>query len=121
MRKIASPTVHVSGIDYFEATSDNFEFKLPANIKSQVICIDPGHGGDRDNGAAWGYSHEDDVNLAISFYLRYELMLAGFNNIIMTRKSDRHVSLRHRCEIARHYKTKNIDLIYLAENNRIVM
>lgn len=31
-------------------------------------------------------------------------MLAGYNNVIMTRESDRYVSLRHRCEIACHYK-----------------
>lgn len=70
--------------------------------KSQIIVLDPGHGG-RDNGAKWGYTHEDDINLSIAFYLRYELMLSSHNNIIMTRESDKYVSLKQRCKIAEYY------------------
>ena len=72
-------------------------------MKTKLICISPGHGGS-DNGAAWGYTHEDDVNLAISFYLRYELMLTGRYDVIMTRETDKYVSLQDRCDIADHYK-----------------
>ena len=66
------------------------------------IFIDAGHGGD-DNGAAWGekydYVEEDDLNLIISFLLRYELLLAG-HEVKMARETDAYVSLSDRCEMA---------------------
>ena len=66
------------------------------------VFISPGHGGE-DNGAAWGekydYVEEDDLNLIISFLLRYELLLAGYE-IKMARETDTYVSLSERCETA---------------------
>lgn len=58
------------------------------------ICLDPGHGG-TDNGAVYGFAEEDDINLAVGFYLDYELRLAGIANH-MTRKKDVFVSLEQR-------------------------
>ena len=66
------------------------------------IFIDPGHGGE-DNGAAWGekydYVEEDDLNLIISFLLRYELLLAGYD-VKLSRETDMPVSLSKRCKMA---------------------
>ena len=66
------------------------------------IFIDVGHGGD-DNGAAWGekydYVEEDDLNLIISFLLRYELLLAG-HDVKLSREKDIQVSLSERCKMA---------------------
>jgi len=62
-------------------------------MSSQII-IDPGHGG-LDNGASYGYIDEDDTNLAISYYLDYELSLAEISHI-MTRDKDKYVSLDER-------------------------
>jgi len=61
------------------------------------VMIDPGHGG-WDNGAAWGgkydYLEEDDLNLIISFLLRYELRCEYRNfSIEMTREKDEDKSL----------------------------
>jgi len=62
-------------------------------MSSQII-IDPGHGG-LDNGASYGYIDEDDTNLAISYYLDYELSLAGVDHT-MTRTKDEYISLDER-------------------------
>lgn len=64
----------------------------------KTIIIDPGHGGE-DNGAAWGYAEEDDINLIVSFLLRCELEKYDFQ-VIMTREKDKYVSLSDRAEIA---------------------
>lgn len=72
-------------------------------MKNAFLCLDAGHGGE-DNGAAWGekydYLEEDDTNLDITFYLQYELALAGFKTIL-TREGDITVSLGERVEIAK--------------------
>jgi N-acetylmuramoyl-L-alanine amidase len=66
------------------------------------VFISPGHGG-KDNGAAWGgkydYVEEDDLNLIISFLLRYELLLAG-HEVKMARETDTYVALLERCKMA---------------------
>ena len=67
------------------------------------IVIDPGHGGD-DNGAAWGYAEEDDINLIISFLLRCELEKCGFD-VILTREQDRAVRLSSRTYLANEIQT----------------
>jgi len=70
------------------------------------IFIDSGHGG-RDNGAVWGKKHdyieEDDLNLIISFLLRYELLLAG-HKVKMAREEDKYVSLAERCKMANKWR-----------------
>lgn len=63
-----------------------------------LIVIDPGHGG-LDNGAAYGYVDEDDTNLIISFLLRAELTVLGYESLL-TRDRDESVSLRNRCDFA---------------------
>jgi len=66
------------------------------------VFIDAGHGGE-DNGAAWGgkydYLEEDDLNLAVSFLLRCELLLAGFE-VRLSREEDVFVSLADRTRMA---------------------
>lgn len=67
-------------------------------MKLQTIVIDPGHGGE-DNGAAYGYAEEDDINLGVAFLLRCELEKKGFD-VLMTRERDEKNSLHHRCYYA---------------------
>ena len=62
------------------------------------ICIDPGHGGE-DNGAAYGYAEEDDINLSVAYLLRCELEKRGID-VVMTREADVEVTLEKRCMIA---------------------
>lgn len=71
-------------------------------MKIKTICIDPGHGG-TDNGAVYGYAEEDDINLAVSLYLRCILEQSGFE-IIMTRDKDYYVPLKNRCILANNFK-----------------
>jgi N-acetylmuramoyl-L-alanine amidase len=60
------------------------------------ICIDPGHGGtDRANRGPTGYIEADGV-LAISKYLRDELVATGQFNVMLTRETDATVSLTER-------------------------
>ena len=66
-------------------------------MQSQIV-IDPGHGG-LDNGASYGYINEDDTNLAIGYYLNYELFLTDVPNEL-TRKRDEYVSLSQRVHYA---------------------
>ncbi len=68
-------------------------------IKNKVIIIDPGHGGN-DTGAMRGNVLEKDLTLAIALKVRNCLLEKGFNNIIMTRSSDKTLTLDNRVQIA---------------------
>jgi len=74
-------------------------------MKPFRIFIDPGHGGS-DNGASWGqfddFVQEDDLNLSISFLLRYELLLADFD-VRMSREKDEPVTLGRRVALANYW------------------
>jgi N-acetylmuramoyl-L-alanine amidase len=62
------------------------------------IVIDPGHGG-TDDGAAYGFAREADINLDIARLLRCVLDANGYGTA-MTRDSDVYVALADRCNIA---------------------
>ncbi|WP_411844789.1 N-acetylmuramoyl-L-alanine amidase [Roseibacillus persicicus] len=70
--------------------------------KSKTVIIDPGHGG-RDKGAVWGGVRESDLNLKTAFKLEYYLKRAGYN-VVLTRRSDKYVSLTARAAIANRYR-----------------
>lgn len=70
--------------------------------RSKTVIIDPGHGG-RDKGAVWGGVRESDLNLKTAFKLEYYLKRAGYK-VVMTRRSDRYVSLSGRGAIANRYR-----------------
>lgn len=64
------------------------------------VCIDPGHGGsDRSNRGPNGYVEADGV-LAISKYLKEELESTGQFHVILTRDTDKTISLTERAKIA---------------------
>lgn len=63
------------------------------------IVIDPGHGGENDNGAVYGFIEEDDTNLSISYLLRCELQKQGYS-VVMTREKDKEYSLTDRVVFA---------------------
>jgi N-acetylmuramoyl-L-alanine amidase len=62
------------------------------------IVIDPGHGG-ADCGAVWGYTQEDDLNLAIAGDLAQSLSYMG-SQVVMTRRDDVTVTLHDRVRVA---------------------
>lgn len=65
------------------------------------IFIDPGHGG-KDNGAAYGYDKEDEINLIISQYLEIYLNLQGYKTE-MSRTLDEYILLEDRCHMANEW------------------
>ena len=68
------------------------------------IMIDPGHGGDKDNGAVYGFVEEDDTNLSIAYLLRCELQ-AQRHIVSMTREKDEEVFLSERTIFANEIKS----------------
>ncbi len=68
-------------------------------IKTKVIVIDPGHGGN-DTGALRCGILEKNITLDIALKVRDILKEKGFTNIIMTRTTDKTLSLAERVETA---------------------
>jgi len=72
---------------------------------SDLIVIDPGHGG-FDPGAIGGNGlQEKEVNLDLALLVRDKLEKKG-HNVLLTRKTDEYVSLQRRVEIARDKKAR---------------
>ncbi len=67
-----------------------------------TVVIDPGHGG-RDDGASRGDVKEKDLNLKVAKKLSILLKAEGFN-VVMTRDTDKSLSLDDRAFIANKYK-----------------
>ncbi len=72
-------------------------------IKNKVIIIDPGHGGN-DTGAMRGNLLEKNLTLAIALKVRQCLREKGFTNIVMTRATDKTLTLEDRVNIANDNK-----------------
>ncbi|SMG29185.1 N-acetylmuramoyl-L-alanine amidase family protein [Dethiosulfovibrio salsuginis] len=66
------------------------------------IAIDPGHGG-KDPGAVGGQLRESEVALAISLFLRDELVDGG-HSVLMTRETDVFITIGDRCRLANTWK-----------------
>ena len=85
----------------------NIEAKKPSKkkqniskkLKNKVIIIDPGHGGN-DTGAMRGNLLEKDLTLSIAQKVRDCLREKGFTNVIMTRATDKTLTLENRVTIA---------------------
>ncbi len=78
---------------------------FPTSIKEakvfDTVIIDPGHGG-KDAGAVNSLGTEADYNLKVARYLQANLKKRGFK-VVMTRNSDRFLSLKQRVDIANRY------------------
>ena len=76
--------------------------QLPQGIEHAKIVIDPGHGGD-DPGAVVTFSekHEADHTLTTALLLKKELEDLGAT-VILTRDSDKSVSLENRAQLSNH-------------------
>ncbi len=70
-----------------------------SKIKNKVIIIDPGHGGN-DTGAFRNNILEKDLTLQIALKTRDILIDKGFKNVILTRSTDKTLTLPERVEIA---------------------
>ncbi len=69
--------------------------------KRYTIVIDPGHGG-KDTGAVKYGLRESDLNLSVALKLASKLKAHGYR-VVMTRTSDRYLSLASRAHIANKY------------------
>ncbi len=78
--------------------------KFPVKAyRSIVVVIDPGHGG-KDPGASGGKQYkEKNIVLAIAKQLASELNHQFGFRAILTRSSEKYISLRERLNLARHY------------------
>ena len=78
--------------------------QLPQGIEHAKIVIDPGHGGD-DPGAVVTFSekHEADHTLTTALLLKKELENLGAT-VILTRESDKSVSLENRAQLSNREK-----------------
>jgi N-acetylmuramoyl-L-alanine amidase len=95
--------------------SDNISWAAEhnySNLKNKVIMLDSGHGGD-DSGAIRHGVKESRLNLAAALELRKYLELLGAK-VIMTRDSDRAVSLNERFDAV---ETKKPDLFISLHHN----
>lgn len=69
--------------------------RAPEDRASQVIVIDPGHGGPDPGALGRGGTREKDVTLSVARILRRKLEEAGYA-VVLTRNEDRYVSLQDR-------------------------
>lgn len=67
-----------------------------------TVIIDPGHGG-RDKGGHYGKVYEKHLALDTAYRLEKNLKSMGFKTV-MTRRSDKFISLPTRCKIANSYR-----------------
>ncbi len=70
-----------------DGTYVNIFENLPIGSGSQLVVIDPGHGGIDPGAISSSGIKEEDVNLAIAKSLRDDLMLSGID-VILTRDTD---------------------------------
>jgi N-acetylmuramoyl-L-alanine amidase len=74
--------------------------RLPADLRiPQTIVLDPGHGGTDPGAIGIGGLREKDVTLRLALALKPKLEARGFQ-VVMTRNSDRTLSLEERTAIA---------------------
>lgn len=69
--------------------------------KRYKVCIDPGHGG-TDPGAVSGKLYEKDINLEVGLAMKD--FLQPYVDVVMTRTTDKTVSLEERVKIANDAK-----------------
>ena len=72
-------------------------------IGSGTVVIDPGHGGKQPGAISYLGYHEDDINLQIATKVAAYLRQAGVE-VVMTRTTDKTVTLDDRVEIANRVK-----------------
>ena len=80
------------------------KYSVSGGLSGKVITIDPGHGGD-DPGAVVTFSekHEADHTLTTALLLKKELENLGAT-VILTRESDKSVSLENRAQLSNREK-----------------
>jgi len=103
---LAALVLLVSVVGLFALTPASAQSTEPSPVEGKVICIDPGHGGD-ETGAVYHKRgspesrwtlEEKEINLDVAKALRGLLVRDGAT-VVMTRKTDKDVSLADRVNI----------------------
>lgn len=82
-----------------------------------VVAIDPGHGG-RDPGAVGrSRTYEKDIVLAVARKLKARIDRTPGMRAVMTRNSDKYISLRKRMDIAHQHKADLFISVHADANN----
>ena len=79
--------------------TDTTTKELPRKVRRKTVVIDAGHGGN-DTGALRGNTLEKDLTLQIALKTREILREKGMKDVVMTRTSDKTLSLADRVDIA---------------------
>lgn len=74
---------------------------IPATASFKTVVIDAGHGG-RDNGGSYGKVYEKWLALDTAMRVEKKLKSKGFRTV-MTRRSDRFISLASRARLGNKY------------------
>ncbi len=99
--------LHIKAAPKLNATTNN--------LQGLTICVDPGHGGRESGAIGCSGIKEANINLGIALKLKTLLENAGAK-VIMTRVTDREVSLDERVEIANN---AHVDVILSIHNNSL--
>jgi len=81
-----------------------------------TVVIDAGHGGN-DRGGSWGKVYEKHLALDTAFRLERYLKMKGYR-VVMTRKTDKYLSLSTRSVIANKYKNAIFVSIHINKASR---
>jgi N-acetylmuramoyl-L-alanine amidase len=92
----------ISQKDYNFVLRPIFNSKAIKRQYVRTIILDPGHGGD-DNGTSGSYSKEKNVVLSIARKVASILTASGYK-VVMTRNSDKFISLESRAGVIDRYK-----------------
>ena len=84
---------------WLKRRSDKSDTYIAKQLKNKTIVIDPGHGGN-DTGAQRHGVLEKNLTLEIALKVREILREKGLTNIIMTRSTDKTLTLSDRVDIA---------------------
>ncbi len=83
-----------------QAPESSRSSSLPPGLRGvQTVVVDAGHGGQDPGAIGPGDLREKDVTLAVALDLEQRLLARGFR-VVMTRRSDRTISLEERTALA---------------------
>ncbi len=98
-----------------------FVFFIPADTceakaadGSVIVVIDPGHGGDDNEGALYDDYMEKDMTLIVAKAMKAQLEKFEGITVYLTRSDDRSLSLQERAQIAANY---NADFLFCLHFN----
>jgi len=89
---------------------------LQTAFSFNTVVLDAGHGGN-DKGGSWGKVYEKHLALDTAFRVERYLKMRGYR-VIMTRRTDRYLSLKQRSDIANKYRNAVFVSIHVNKASR---